>query len=307
MGKYLRLFRLNHLVFNSHGGFSTFAQNQRIMLKKIFVCGFACFLMVAADAQNVRIPQPSPTQTLKQDFGIGNIELSYSRPGVKGRKIFGDVVPFGKVWRTGANNATMLTFSDSVSIGGTKIAPGKYGLLSIPDKDQWTLILTKQLDVTSPAAYKQESDVVRVNVKPVSTKESFETFTMQFANVKPNSTDLQIVWENTMVALPITTDFDKRVVADLERALRDNRPYYTAGMYYLETGRDLSQAVNWFDKAIEQNPSAYWVYHQKANALAKLGKKEEAKTAAQRSMDLAKTAQNDDYVKLNEKLLLSLK
>jgi tetratricopeptide (TPR) repeat protein len=149
--------------------------------------------------------------------------------------------------------------------------------------------------------------VVRVNVKPNALKDQVETFTMQFANVKPTSADLNIMWENTAVSLPISTDYDSKVVADIRNALRDNRPYFQAGVYYMETGRDLNQAVTWFDKAIEQNPNAYWVYHQKANALAKLGKKDEARTAAQKSMQLAKDQSNDDYVKLNEKLLASLR
>lgn len=277
------------------------------MLKKLIACGLMSFTLLTVDAQQLKIPAPSPTQTIKQDFGIGSIELNYSRPSMKGRKIFGDLVPFGNVWRTGANNATILNFTDSVTIGGTKIAPGKYGLLSIPNKDQWTLIITKQLNVTSPAAYKQESDVVRVNAKTVTTKETEETFTMQFANVKPNSTDLEISWENTKVTLPISTEFDSKVMADINNALKDNRPYFQAGMYYLDNGKDLNQAITWFDKAFEQNPNAFWVLHQKANALAKLGKKQEAKATAQKSMDIAKEAENDDYVKLNEKLIASLK
>ena len=131
---------------------------------------------------------------------------------------------------------------------------------------------------------------------------------MQFANVKPTSAELQIMWDKTVVAVPITTDVDKKVMAQIDNVMnKDNRPYFQAAMYYLETGRDLNQAVSWFDKAIEQNPRAYWVLHQKANALAKLGKKDDAKTTAQRSMDLAREEKNDDYVKLNEKLLDSLK
>ncbi|MFL5741254.1 MAG: DUF2911 domain-containing protein [Flavisolibacter sp.] len=272
------------------------------------IMGAIFFLSVFCSiAQQIRTPQPSPTQTIKQDFGIGSIELSYSRPGVKGRKIFGDLVPYGKVWRTGANNATTLNFSDSVIIGGTGIAPGKYGLLSIPDKDQWTFIITKQLDVTNPAAYKEENDLVRVKVKPVATTSNVETFTMQFSNVKPTSTDLQIMWESTMVSLPIAVNYDNKLMADIDRALQDSRPYYQAALYYMETGRDLNQALDWLNKAIDQNPKAYWVYHQKANALAKLGKKDEARKAAQTSMQLAKDQQNDDYVRLNENLLERLK
>jgi hypothetical protein len=278
------------------------------MLPKLLLCASVCAAVITVNAQTLKTPQPSTTQTIKQDFGIGNIELSYSRPGVKGRKIFGDLVPFGKVWRTGANNATTLTFSDSVRIGGVTIAPGKYGLLTIPNKDQWTIIISSQTDVTNPAAYKQEKDVARVTAKPTFLKEPLETFTMQFANVKSTSADLNIMWDNVAVSLPIATDIDNKIMAQINNLLnRDNRPYYQAAMYYMETGKDLNQALTWFDKAIEQNPRAYWVYHQKANALAKLGKKEDAKTTAQKSMDLAKEEKNDDYVELNKKLLDSLK
>jgi len=278
------------------------------MIKKWILCGVLVFSLASADAQQFRTPQPSTSQTIKQDFGIGSIELSYSRPGIRGRKVYGDLVPYGNVWRTGANNATTLTFSEEVMIGGTKVPAGKYGLLSIPNKDNWTLILTKQLDVTSPAAYKQESDVVRVNVKPVTLKEPVETFTMQFANVKNASTDLQIMWDNVAVSLPITMDVDNKVMAQINNVMnRDNRPYFQAAMYYLENGKDLNQAIAWLDKAIEQNPNHFWVHHQRANALARAGKKAEARVAAQKSMELAKEANNGDYVRLNEKLLADLK
>ena len=277
-------------------------------MRRIIFCALAIGAMLSVNAQSIKTPFPSPPQTIKQDFGVSSIELSYSRPGVKGRKIFGDLVPFGKVWRTGANNATTLTFADDVTIGTTKIAAGKYGLLTIPDKDNWTIIITKSTDVTSPADYKQENDLVRVNVKPMSLKDKVETFTMQFANVKSGACDLQMMWENTSVSLPITTDVETVVMKQINDVMtKDNRPYFQAGLYYLETGKDLNQAVAWFDKAFEQNPKAYWVLHQKANALARLGKKEEAKTTAQKSMELAKEGKNDDYVRLNEKLLAELK
>ena len=145
-------------------------------------------------------------------------------------------------------------------------------------------------------------------VKPVKLDQPEETFTMQFANLKPSSTELHIIWEKTVVSIPITMDVDKKVMAQIDNVMnKDNRPYFQAGMYYMETGRDLHQAITWFDKALEQNPNAYWVYHQKANALAKLGKKEEAKASAQKSMELARQENNDDYVRLNEKLIASLK
>jgi len=258
-------------------------------------------------AQTLTTPQPSTTQTIKQNFGLSFIELSYSRPNVKGRKAIGELVPFGKVWRTGANQATTLTFGDDVMIGGKKIEAGKYGLLTIPGNDSWTLIITKQLDVTSPAAYKEESDVVRVNVKPMAAKDKVETFTMQFANVKTSTCDLNLAWENTSVTLPISTDVETKVMAQINNIMtKDNLPYYNAAMYYLDNGKDLNQALTWLNKAAEQNPTAYWIHHQRANCLAKMGKKQEAVAAAKKSLELATTAKNTDYVKLNEDLIRSL-
>ncbi len=280
------------------------------MLKKIIFCAAAVITILSTEAQPLKTPAPSTTQTIKQDFGLGTIELSYSRPNMKGRKIYGDLVPFGNVWRTGANQATTLTFSDEVLIGGTKVPAGKYGLLTIPGKDNWMVIVTKQTDVTSPAAYKQENDVVRVNVKPIAIPGgvSFETFSMQFQNVKPTSTELNMIWDNTMVALPITTDVEKKVMAQIDNLMnKDNRPYFNAAMYYMDNGKDMNQALTWLDKALEQNPKAFWVHHQRANALAKQGKKAEARIAANKSIELAREAKNDDYVKLNETLLISLK
>ena len=276
-------------------------------MKKILITAFAAFTLFIADAQ-LKTPAPSPTQTIKQDFGLSSIELSYSRPLMKGRKIFGDLVPFGKVWRTGANSATTLTFGEDVMIGGKKIAAGKYGLLTIPDSKNWTLIITKQTDVTSPAAYKADMDVVRVTAEAMKMKDNVESFTMQFADVKSTSCALHLMWENTAVALPITVDVETKVMAQIDQLMnKDNRPYFNAAMYYMDNGKDLNQALAWFDKAIVAQPEAFWIHHQRANALAKLGKKEEAKMAAKKSMELAATAKNDDYVKLNEKLLADLK
>jgi len=260
-------------------------------------------------AQGIKMPAPSPTQTIKQDFALSNIELSYSRPLKNGRVIMGDLVPYGKVWRTGANSATTITFGEDVKFGGVAVKAGKYGLLTIPDKDNWTLIITKQLDITTNiSAYKQDQDAVRVIVNPMKMKESMETFTMQFANIKPTSCELDLMWDNIAVAMPITTDVETKVMAQIDQLMnKDNRPYYNAAMYYMENGKDLNQALAWFDKAAEQQPDAYWVFHQRANCLAKLGKKNEAKASAEKSKALATTAKNDDYVKLNEKLLEQLK
>ena len=180
-------------------------------------------------------------------------------------------------------------------------------MLAIPEKKNWTLIISKQTDVTSPASYKQEEDVVRVEAKTMNMDESIETFTMQFANIKPNSCELHIMWDKTAVSLPITTDVETKVMAQIDQLMnKDNRPYFNAAMYYMDNGKDLNQALTWFDKAVEAQPNAFWIHHQRANCLAKLGKKDEAKMAAEKSKALATEQKNDDYVKLNEKLLAEL-
>ncbi|HVK96384.1 MAG TPA: DUF2911 domain-containing protein, partial [Flavisolibacter sp.] len=259
------------------------------------------------DAQQLKIPAPSPTQTVKQDFGISSMELIYSRPGIKGRKVFGDLVPYGKVWRTGANQATRIKFADDVTIAGQPLKAGEYAIFTVPNEKEWEIIINKGSENWG-TNYNQSADILRVKVKPEKLNDAVETFTMQFADVKPTTAALQIMWEKTGVTIPIATDIDKKVMAQIENVMfKDNRPYFSAAMYYLDSGKDLSQAVQWFDKAIELNPNAFWIYHQKANALAKLGKIEDARKTAQKSMELATSQKNDDYVALNKKLLDTLK
>ena len=277
-------------------------------MKKLLLSSvLAGYLCLPSMAQSIKTPAPSTPQYVKQDFGLSSIELSYSRPGVKGRKIFGDLVPFGKVWRTGANQATTLTFGDPVTIGGTNIPAGKYGLLSIPGADEWTIIITHQLDVTSPAAYKPDQDVVRLTARTHDLPFSVETFTILFADVTSTSCNLQLIWDKMLVMVPITTDIDSKIMAQIDNAMnKDNHPYYTAAYYYLENGKDLNKALEWFDKALAQDPTAFFVAYQKARCQAKLGKKQDAIATAKKAIDLAKQANNADYVALNEKLIASL-
>ncbi|GAC1422456.1 MAG: DUF2911 domain-containing protein [Flavisolibacter sp.] len=253
------------------------------------------------------MPQPSPGETIKQDFGTSSVELVYSRPSIRGRKIFGDLVPYGKVWRTGANAATYIKFNDDVIMGGQALKAGEYAIYTVPSVDQWEVIINKGIN-KSGTEYKQEEDLVRFKVKPMPIDHPVETFTMQFGNIKPTSMDLRIMWDKTAVSIPITTDIDKKIMAQIDNAMnKDNRPYFQAGMYYMESGKDLNQSITWFNKALEQNPNAYWVLYQKATALAKLGKKEEARAAAQKSMDMARQGKNEDYVRLNENFIKTLK
>ncbi len=276
-------------------------------MKKMFLFFIiSCFTTIGIS--QIKTPASSPTQTIKQDFGLSDIELTYSRPGIKGRKIFGDLVPFGQMWRTGANGATRIKFGEDVVIGGQELKAGEYALYTIPNQAEWEIILNKGVDNGGLAGYKAVDDVARFKVNPTSIPTPVETFTMGFGEVKPASTELQLKWENTSVTIPITTDLDSKVMAQINDLMnKDNKPYYQSALYYAENGKDLKQAITWFDKAIEQNPKGFWIYHQKANALVKMGKKDEAKIAAQKSMDVAREEKNDDYVRLNEKLIASLK
>lgn len=278
-------------------------------MKKIFLSMAiaACFLQ-NSEAQQLQTPAPSPTTTIKQEFALSNVEVNYSRPAMRGRKIFGDLVPYGKVWRTGANSATTISFGEAVTVGDKAIPAGKYGLLTIPDMGSWTIIISKQLDVTSPAAYKQDQDVARITVQSGNLPITIENFMIVFDNITPTSMQMNMVWENTGVSVPIKAAIDEKIMAQINDLMsKDNRPYFQSAMYYMENGKDLNKALGWFDKAIEQNPSAFWVQHQKANCLAKLGRKQDAIAAANKSIELAKAAKNDDYVALNQKLIATLK
>jgi hypothetical protein len=277
-------------------------------MKRVFLVAALMGSLYASQAQPIRTPQPSVAQTVKQEFALGSVEVNYARPSKKGRAIFGDLVPYGAIWRTGANAATTITFSDEVIIGDKKVPAGKYGLLTIPDKSEWTVIITKQTDVTSPGAYKQDQDVARVKVAPVAMPLTVETFMITFDNATSSSIDMVMLWDQTAVSVPIKMEVDSKVMAQINNTMtKDNKPYFQAAMYYMENGKDLNQANAWFDKAIDQNPQAYWVYHQKANCLAKLGKKADAITVANKSLDMARAANNPDYVTLNQKLIASLK
>ncbi|WP_290791460.1 DUF2911 domain-containing protein [Flavihumibacter sp. UBA7668] len=277
------------------------------MKKFVLALSVAFCLLQGAQAQ-LKTPQPSPSAHIKQEFALSSVEVSYSRPAVRNRSIFGDLVPYGKVWRTGANGATTITFGEDVEFGGKKVAAGKYGLLTIPGASEWVVILTKQLDVTSPAAYKQDQDIARVTVRPETLPFSLESFMIGFDNIQATSMNMDIVWDKTVVTVPIKANIDGKIMAQISELEKgDKFPYFPAAMYYMENGKDLNKALGWLTKATEQNPSAFWVHHQRANCLAKLGKKADAIAAANKSIQLAKEAKNDDYVALNEKLLATLK
>ncbi len=273
------------------------------MKKALFILSIV-LTAASANAQTLTTPQPSPTQTIKQNFGVGSIELSYSRPAKKERKIMGDLVPFGKVWRTGANAATTLTFSDDVTIGGKEVKAGKYGLLTIPDAGKWTIIISKDATVNQPANYKEENDVVRVSANAVALPAVVENFTINFADITGSSCNVQLMWENTSVQFAITAGTDAKVMGQIDNLMnKDNKPYFNAAAYYYDNGKDLKQALGWVNKALETNKEAFWMYLLKARILKKTGDVAGSKAAAILCKDFATKAKNDDYVKMAGDLL----
>ncbi len=277
-------------------------------INTIFAAIAITALSFSANAQSLPVPAPSPLQTVKQQFATSNIEISYSRPGVKGRKAFGEVVPFGKVWRTGANGATTIEFGEDVTIDKTKVTKGKYGLVTIPGENEWQVIITKDLNVTSPTAYKLENDVVRVPVKPTSLNDLVETFTIDVQNIRPTTATVQLKWDRTLVAFDVTAEIDEKVTKAIEKELAaDKRPFHQAASYFFDNNKDLKQALEWSTKAVENNPAAFWMSNLKAKIQFKLNDLNGALASAEQSLAKAKESNNDDYVKLNEKLIAEIK
>ena len=256
-------------------------------------------------AQQLKVPAPSPLQTVKQNFALGDVTIEYSRPSVKGRVIFGDVVPFGKIWRTGANATTKITFSDDVKLEGNDVKAGTYGLYTVPNKDSWDIMLYKDLTLGGDVAeYKQENEVLRFKVKPTVLNGKVETLTINLGDITSNTANIELLWENTLVDIKLVTDIDAKVMKSIETAVgKDNRPYFQAASYYFDNNKDLKQASIWVDKALEQNPKAFYMMLLKAKIAYKQGDKVNGKASAEKTIVLATEAKNDDYIAMAKKLM----
>jgi Protein of unknown function (DUF2911) len=277
-------------------------------MKKVLLPAIMLTCLSLATVAQVRMPAPSPTQTVKQEFGISSIELTYSRPSAKDRKIYGDLVPYNKLWRTGANAATRIVFKDAVEIGGKKVDTGTYVLYTIPGVDSWEVILNKGLSNWGIDGYKETEDVVRFKAEPMKGKDRVETFTMQFTDVLPESCKLEILWDKTVVAIPIRVNFKDRVRAQINAAMEtDKKPYWQAAQFYNEYDKNLPKALENASKAAEANPKAFWILLYKARIQKEMGDNAGALATSKKSWELAKEAKNDDYMKMNEDLQKTLK
>ncbi|RNI31026.1 DUF2911 domain-containing protein [Rufibacter latericius] len=271
-------------------------------------------LLVGTEASaQLQTPAASPSSTVTQVLGLTKVTVDYSRPSTKGRKIFGDLAPYGKIWRTGANASTKITFSDEVMLEGNKVPAGEYALYTIPTEKYWTIIIHKNTKHWGDGGkdYKQEDDVVRFKVTPKKSAEKVETFTIGFNDLTNNGGTMQIMWENTVVPVKITTDVDTKVMAQIQEKVINGTNvtpalYAAAAAYYADTNKDMKQALTWMKQANEKDPK-FWTLHQQAKIQAKLKDYKGAAATAQKSIELAKKESNADYVALNEKLLAEIK
>jgi hypothetical protein len=273
----------------------------------LFLLAFMLLNRLETMAQLVT-PSPSPLATVTQRVGLTDITLKYSRPSLKGRKMLGETLPFGKPWRAGANNATTLTFKEAVTVAGTKVPEGEYALYTIPGASQWTVILNKNTKLGgSTHLYKAEEDVARFQVKPTKTATSTETLTINFADLTPSTANLEILWENTSVKIPIVTEVESKVMAQIQEKVINGQNvtpdlYAAAANYYLDNKKDPKLALTWIKKANEKDPK-FWNLHAQAKIQAWNKDYKGAITTAEKSMAMAKEAKNDDYVRMNEKAI----
>lgn len=267
----------------------------------------------AQTAPKLDLPAPSPTSTLKQRVGVTDIEVVYSRPGVKGRKIFGGLEPWGTVWRAGANSATKVTFSTPVKFGGQDVPAGTYGLFAKISETEWNVILTKAPNQWGSYAYNPKDDVANVAVKPVKLAELVETFTIDINDIRDSSATLNLAWEKTRVPVKIEIDTVGMLVPKIEEIMASaepKKPYMPAAMFYLDNNLDLKKALAWMDAAVAEQPNAFYLVYRKAKVQAALGDKAGALASAKASLEGANKASGslkDEYVRLNEALIASLK
>ncbi len=286
-------------------------------LRPALFASAALFTAISATAQTpapkVEFPAPSPAAIVKQRVGLTDIEITYSRPSVKGRTIYGGLVAYGQVWRTGANSATKVKFSTEVKLGGATIPAGTYELFTIPGPTEWTVIIHKDSSQWGAYKYDEKNDVARLTATPVALATPVETFTIELGDLRDTSATLSLNWDKVSVPLKLTVDVVTPLVPQIEALMSsdaEKKPFANAAMFYLDHGLDLKKAAAWIDAAIAAQPTATHLIFRKARILAAAGDKAGAIAAAEASLAAAKKAGGSigaEYTKLNEDLIASLK
>jgi tetratricopeptide (TPR) repeat protein len=281
------------------------------MQKLIILSTLALLLCSNAAFAQIKTPASSPTGKISQEIGLVKMDIEYSRPSAKGRKIFGELVPFGEMWRTGANASTKVTFSDKVKVNGTELPTGTYALYTIPGEKEWTIIFYKNTNFWgTPGKDFSENDVAaKFMVKPTTLKEAVESLTFNITNLKSSSADIELTWEMTKVVIPVMLDTDTKVMADIKSQMDgpSATTYYQSARYYLEEKKDLNVALAWIQMALDKGGEKFYIVRTKALILAELGRYKDAIAAAERSTELAKVDSNTDYPRMNDKSIAEWK
>jgi hypothetical protein len=270
---------------------------------KTILTAIAFSISLCVSAQ-IETPQPSPNAVLTQNIGLSEVSLAYSRPSANGRTIFGDLVPFNKRWRTGANENTILTFSHDVEIEGQYLEAGSYALYSVPKEESWDVFFYEDTDNWGlPKTWNEDAVAAMVNL-PVSTlNHNVETFTIGFNAIAMDKAHLQISWEKTMIEIPIDFPTDDLVMQNINTVMSgpSARDYFNSAVYYLNADKDLKKAEKWIDKAMAMSEDKpYWMLRQQSLIYAANGKNAKAVEVAKASLAAAKEAGNADYVKMNQ-------
>lgn len=246
-------------------------------------------LFLAGTVLAQELPQPSPAAEMEQMIGLTEVEVEYSRPGAKGRIIFGDLVPYNSIWRTGANKATAITFGDDVTFGGTEVKAGTYSLFTIPSEKEWTVMLNTETELWGAGNYNKENEVVSIKVKPTKTGDFYETFTISFDNISEEGADLNIVWENTKVSVKVGVDTEAAAWKNVESAIAEAegawRVYTRAADYAARSGKNLDKAIGWTEKSLEMN-EYWWTYWVQAEVYAAKSDFKSAQKSLKKSISL---------------------
>lgn len=280
-------------------------------LRRNGLLAWALFLVASlANAQQIEMPQASPAASISQKIGLTDVSVTYSRPSSKGRKIFGTLVPYGDVWRTGANASTKITFSTDVKVEGKNVPQGTYALYTIPDKKEWTIILSENLDLWGAIGYTADKDILRFTVPAKKTAEKYETMEISFNDMTDSGANLNLHWEKTAVGFHIETEVESVVMEQIQNMVIDAKTdnpglLYQAASYYYTNDKDMEMAYDWIKESVAADPK-YWTIHLKAKIEDKLGYKDDAIQSAELSKEMAEEAKNMDYVNLNNRLIKSL-
>ncbi|WP_116788022.1 DUF2911 domain-containing protein [Flavobacterium psychrotrophum] len=280
------------------------------MKKLLIAAAFALTLSITATAQ-IQTPQASPKAVIEQTVGLTNVKIEYSRPSARGRAVYGELVPFGRLWRTGANNNTIITFSDDVIIGGKTVKAGHYALYSQPKADSWDVILYSDTNNWGlPEKYDEKKEVVRTTVKPEFLSRPVESLTIGINGLENDYAFLEIAWEKTMVAVKIEVPTKATALKSIEEAMSGPTAgaYFAAAQYFYQSNADLPKALGWINTAIEKTPQGeevpFYMLRQKSLIQAKTGDKAGAVETARLSLAGAEKAGNADYIKMNKDSIL---